>query len=285
VIDTNGSPGQVQASLPVPFQYKLDTPTGVLNLTFPDTASLTKGLGRCHIFYEGGEALKGPLKGINFPIETLEQWMDLVEGEWAKAVEANATEKNDAAPVRKSETNVEPNDRKRAYTDAEVSVLKMVYGDSLRLHGRSCGCADTHSNEASNGTPTVAQSLELLQIQDSVSVATFKTKRPPTKVTYILGSLANDKLTHIHEWAHAKFHLSKEYQLLCGQEFQNLDKDIQIAVAKELKLWNYRDDVIVDEFQAYMVEGPLHVFGKRWSERLRGVQGRLKEACGKSPFL
>ncbi|KAJ3109016.1 hypothetical protein HDU96_007352 [Phlyctochytrium bullatum] len=49
---------------------------GVMILLYSDVSSLQQALGRPHVYYEGG-TLKGPLKGINFPVDTFRSWKDL----------------------------------------------------------------------------------------------------------------------------------------------------------------------------------------------------------------
>ncbi|KAI8847079.1 hypothetical protein BC829DRAFT_397140 [Chytridium lagenaria] len=101
-------------------------------------------------------------------------------------------------------------------------------------------------------------------------------------ITYLIGTLSSDTSTLLHEWAHARFYLDETYRKLCESVYEGLDADVKAAVKKDLVLWNYREEVEVDEFQAYVVEDPT-TFGKKWEWALRSCHVRLKEACGGVP--
>ncbi|KNC98769.1 uncharacterized protein SPPG_05750 [Spizellomyces punctatus DAOM BR117] len=64
----------------------LDAETGVLILAFQNSNSLRAALGRPHVAYEGG-TLKGPLKGVNFPMEHLANWAQDLHTEQATEAE------------------------------------------------------------------------------------------------------------------------------------------------------------------------------------------------------
>ncbi|KAJ3329605.1 hypothetical protein HDU76_007561 [Blyttiomyces sp. JEL0837] len=107
----------------------------------------------------------------------------------------------------------------------------------------------------------------------------------PITVDYIIASIQNDSSTLYHEWAHARYHQDESYRNLCQSEYNSIPETMRTSIQKELKNWNYRDDVTVDEFQAYIVEGPVSVFGKKWIDSVRSLQGRLRGFCGRCPSL
>ena len=104
-----------------------------------------------------------------------------------------------------------------------------------------------------------------------------------TRIRYIIACVKGDKSTLLHEWAHARYFLDLDYKQKCVEEFNKLDSAMRIAVERELLSWNYHKNVIVDEFQAYAVEGPLNVFGKKWMGNLREPQTKLRHLCGPVP--
>ncbi|KAI8911419.1 hypothetical protein BC831DRAFT_492294 [Entophlyctis helioformis] len=95
-------------------------------------------------------------------------------------------------------------------------------------------------------------------------------------VAYIIAGLHGDKSTLLHEWAHARFFLDASYRDLSHQLWDGLDTDARRAIEKELAMRNYRPDVFVDEFQAYVAENPED-FGKRWAPKVRDANRQLRQ--------
>ncbi|KAJ3412458.1 hypothetical protein HDV05_000712 [Chytridiales sp. JEL 0842] len=276
---------------PPAFKRQLHEESGVLYLTFPTSTALFAALGRVHVYYEsggsgeeGGGRLKGPLRGVNFPVEVLGGWMRDVECRW---VCGELKEGGEGGGL---------------WTVEEERVLKAVYGDGLHVHGVGCGCLEKVKGRIKvEGSTTGLDELSL-QFNDSLQLSTPPSSSssssssadiqnllfpplPPTNVTYLLASLPSDPSTTLHEWAHAHFHLSPTYTALCLSTFSSLPPPLRDHITKELLQWGYAADKIVDEFQAYVVEGPLSVFGKKWADGLREVQRGLREGLGVCPFL
>ncbi|KAJ3042837.1 hypothetical protein HK097_001891 [Rhizophlyctis rosea] len=195
----------------------------IIVLSFADAKSMTLGLGRPHIAYEGGQALKGPLKGVNMPLEFLEKWV--------------------------REVGVE------GLTEEERVVLDLV---GLRF---DAAIASSESNDAERPN------------QDSSTTA------PLSQPLYLIAHLQTDKSTLLHEYAHAHYHLNPSYRAECHRLWDSLDDSTRQIISKELAFRNYREDVVVDEFQAYVVEGPGE-FGKKVVGRLDEVHRILRKLVG-----
>ena len=174
-------------------------PMNVMMLSFDSVQRIKACLGRPHVSYEGSE-LRGPLKGVNFPIEHLLKWSESLDLE---------------------------------VSDDERYILDLIH-DSY----------------------------------------------PKTK--YLLAYLSKDASTLLHEWAHAVYHLDEGYRELSHRCWDALDKESKVYIEKELKLRNYREDVYVDEFQAYIVEGPYEL-GKKVASRLQETHRLLKTKLGQVP--
>eukprot|EP00842_Homolaphlyctis_polyrhiza_P006228 jgi/Hompol1/6606/HPOL_000603-RA len=92
---------------------------------------------------------------------------------------------------------------------------------------------------------------------------------------YVIAGLANDPSTLLHEWAHARFFLDEQFRAVCTAEWNQLEPDVRLAIERELAMRNYKPDVFIDEFQAYVCESSED-FGRRWSHKLRLPHTRLR---------
>ncbi|KAI8610667.1 hypothetical protein BC830DRAFT_1144710 [Chytriomyces sp. MP71] len=192
----------------------------VIALSFTSTTQFASCLLRPHVHYEG-RALKGPLKGVNFPTCTLVSWLH------------SLGQISDVTP-------------------AEASILETCIGDDWGKR------------------------------MNSMDATVFA----PFKASYIIAHLANDRSTFIHEWAHAVFYLDPGYKQACASVFEDTDavsEKFKTHVTKELTQWNYSPDVVLDEFQAYIVEGPVTVFGKKWMGDVKLLQQSLRTQLGEIP--
>ncbi|KAJ3022034.1 hypothetical protein HKX48_007189 [Thoreauomyces humboldtii] len=100
--------------------------------------------------------------------------------------------------------------------------------------------------------------------------------------SYIIAHIARDRSTLLHEWAHAVYYTHQAYRDECLRLWNDLPGQIKKAVNVQLGLMGYREDVWMDEWQAYCVEGPT-AFGAM-CDRSLGVPCRdLKEALGTPP--
>ena len=179
---------------------------------------MTLGLGRPHIAYEGGQALKGPLKGVNMPVEYFQKWVDEIGMD--------------------------------GLTEEERVVVELVgdeFGDREEV------------NQPNDISPN-----------------------PTSPPLYLISHLQTDKSTLLHEYAHAHYHLSSSYREECHRLWDSLDDATRSIISKELAFRNYREDVVIDEFQAYVVEGPGE-FGKKVVGRLGEVHRVLRKLMGNLP--
>ena len=79
---------------------------------------------------------------------------------------------------------------------------------------------------------------------------------------YIIGCIKGDASTLYHEWAHANFFLNPKYQEIVKKMYQELPDQIKKVINLDLKMKGYSSNVLLDEFQAYLIENP-HEFGKK----------------------
>lgn len=165
--------------------FKIDD---VMIIIFETTLQLSLALSRVHEAYEGGK-LKGPLKGVNFPMEFLETWM---------------------------------------------------------------------SNHTNDLCTQEKQVFELLG-----------------DCKYIIATLKGDQSSLYHEWAHAHYYLNPKFQTLVKDMFDGLPAQIKKVISYDLKMRGYSSHVLLDEFQAYIIENP-NEFGKKWYSTLIPIHHKLR---------
>lgn len=205
-----------QATTTQPTYTAIHDPSGVLILQFSTISSLQKCLERPHIAYEGAE-LRGPLKGVNFPVMHLLQWATMI--------------------------------RKENLTKDELEMFSLIR----------------------------TKNKKSLMDWENVYEKQLESR-------YLLACVAGDMSTMLHEWAHAVYYLDEDYKRLSHQLYEQLPGDIKEIIDKELAFRNYRDDVFVDEFQAYVVEGPSEL-GKKLTMQLMQSHKMLKEKMRPMPLL
>ncbi|KAJ3287997.1 hypothetical protein HK104_008374 [Borealophlyctis nickersoniae] len=222
-------------------------------LTFSDTRSLTAALGRPHVRYEGGKELRGPLKGINMPTESLKDWLDEVGA--ASCSEAERLVLN-LVGIRVDVT--------KGGGDTDSRLADQVASMSLERDA---------APEAAGGS-----SIDIDSRNDPEG--SVENGRSSPLAAYVIACLAKDQSTLLHEYAHAVFYLSPAYRAECERMWSALGDDAKRAIEKELAFRNYAPEVTVDEFQAYVVEGPQE-FGKKWTSRLADAHHTLKKLVGR----
>ncbi|KAJ3075167.1 Cilia- and flagella-associated protein 70 [Podochytrium sp. JEL0797] len=225
----------------------------VLHLKYASASALQLALKRPHVRYEKQE-LKGPLKGINFPVCCLVEWVEEVcdaaekELDPVEAVEAQIA----ALDVEEQgETRSNGLDYRSLFHPLELNVLELCFGSwTVNVEGKM-----------------------------------IIPGRAGKTMHYLIAHTTADRSTFVHEWAHAVFYLRHEYRVLCESVFRDQASDeFRAHLTKELvQLWNYDPSVVLDEFQAYVVEGPLNVFGKKWVNECKQLQGVLRAAVGEIP--
>ncbi|KAJ3093122.1 hypothetical protein HK102_007961 [Quaeritorhiza haematococci] len=232
-------------------------PSGVVVLIFSDMKLMQAMLGRAHVAYEGGE-LRGPLKGVNFPME---HWMEWVRSQNPAAADDECVAGNDreACEVQSPATS-----NTGGITDDERRMVQILENCWKRKGGGGTGTKKQHSGSLKKSSfPGTTE-----------SIMNPPKPRPPS---YIIASLSTDTDTLLHEWAHAIYHLSEHYRLKCHDLWSTMVSPSSRAVLeKELELRGYRADVLVDEFQAYVVEEP-GCFGRKMKGELVPVHRALRE--------
>ncbi|KAJ3040881.1 hypothetical protein HDV00_010341 [Rhizophlyctis rosea] len=231
----------------VPFGTPTPHPQpNVIILSFTDAKSLALGLGRPHVKYEGGKELRGPLKGINMPVSVLPDWVaDVGVGE---------------------------------LTDAERVVLDLI----------GLKCQPAKSDGAAMGisaVPIADPEATHAEIPSVTTIAELSlNSTAPSTPTYLIAHLLTDKSTLLHEYAHAFYYLSSSYRAEAHRLWEELDDATRITITKGLAFWNYAPEVVVDEFQAYVIEGPGE-FGKKCAGRLGEAHRILRKLVGTVPVI
>jgi hypothetical protein len=64
------------------------------------------------------------------------------------------------------------------------------------------------------------------------------------------------------------FHLAPTYRDFVKEQWTSLDKKLQKVIEKELEMRNYKKEMYLDEFQAYLLDDPAD-FGRKW--RVNGM--------------
>jgi hypothetical protein len=98
--------------------------------------------------------------------------------------------------------------------------------------------------------------------------------------SYVIAYLKGDTSSLLHEYAHAVYYLDSSYRHLVSELWETLTKACKVAIGKELTIRNYKEDVWVDEWQAYTCESSRE-FGKKWSEELSESHRLLKARLGR----
>lgn len=83
-----------------------------------------------------------------------------------------------------------------------------------------------------------------------------------TGIRYIVGILKGDRYTKIHETAHYRYYSDERYRKKVQKIWESLGRDVRVYIEKKLKELGYKDEKIVDEFQAYLIEDSKY-FGNR----------------------
>ncbi|KAJ3169010.1 hypothetical protein HDU88_001337 [Geranomyces variabilis] len=135
----------------------------------------------------------------------------------------------------------------------------------------------TSSSSSSSSSSSITPTPPALTAAEQATAALV----PPT-TSYICAYIRNDRSTLLHEWAHARFHVSDAYRALCVAQWAALDAATVKVVRKELEMRGYREDVYVDEWQAYCVEGPGE-FGKKAGRALGEAHCILRREVGVPP--
>ncbi|KAJ3180636.1 hypothetical protein HDU87_001749 [Geranomyces variabilis] len=136
--------------------------------------------------------------------------------------------------------------------------------------------SSSSSSASSSSSPTPATPPTLTAAEQATAALI------PPAATYICAYIRNDRSTLLHEWAHARFHVSDAYRALCVAQWAALDTATVKVVRKELEMRGYREDVYVDEWQAYCVEGPGE-FGKKAGRALGEAHCVLRREVGTPP--
>lgn len=118
--------------------------------------------------------------------------------------------------------------------------------------------------------------VELLQ-QNSRLEPNSTSYQISDNITYILAYIKGDISTYNHESAHALFHTFPDYATLCTDQYTSLTPEIKSYINKELKIRGYVESNYIDEFQAYIYEGPGEL-GKKFIIELGMTHQVLKEA-------
>ncbi|KAI9331232.1 hypothetical protein DFJ73DRAFT_664498 [Zopfochytrium polystomum] len=221
----------------------------VLFLLFRTSRALEDAVGRAHRYYEG-RTLKGPLKGVNMPLSTMKAWRDDVLKASSKSFETA-----DAAAATASTCAPPRSDPTAGFSPQELQALD------------ACGLSPSAPASSAASDPHQHQHQPAL--------------------LYVIAALSSDRSTLVHEWAHARFHLDGEYRALCESTHASLSPAFARHVEKTIvNVWNYAPEAVVDEFQAYVVEGPVAtVFGRKWMREVGECRARLKGPCGECPML
>ncbi|KAJ3014655.1 UNVERIFIED_CONTAM: hypothetical protein HDU68_000180, partial [Siphonaria sp. JEL0065] len=224
----------------------------ILHLKYHTANHLQQALKRPHLRYEKSE-LKGPLKGINFPIESLI--------EWAQEICVSV------------------------YADSASAVVHDLHVLDITNDSPSTPTTDVSFNYRTLFNPLELHALEICLGQSWTFTPETRKLKHNTKIQYLIAHTTSDRSTFVHEWAHAVFHLRLPYRTLCESVFcEQTSEAFRMHIARELvQLWNYHEGVVVDEFQAYVVEGPVAVFGKKWVNECKALQAVLRAGLGEIP--
>ncbi|KAJ3211123.1 hypothetical protein HDU82_000916, partial [Entophlyctis luteolus] len=243
----------------------------VLRIQYATENELKSALQRPHEYYEGGE-LKGPLKGINFPTTILEKWIcSVCRGVGHDIAAAGSSSRRDSVDgLGDSLVQISLNSQTFNHAD---DFRAMFSAEELRVMDAAFG-------------------FEHWTVDLSADRIRFPEVRPVAHL-YVVAHKQGDRSTFAHEWAHAAFFLDSSYRAFCEAlanadgkcppHDEGISPEFWNHVQRELRLWGYNEDVLVDELQAYVFEGPDTVFGKRWVSDLRKLQHILRKELGQAP--
>ncbi|KAH6567655.1 hypothetical protein BASA50_004761 [Batrachochytrium salamandrivorans] len=219
----------------------------VLVLIFANPMSLKTALDRPHIAYEGGH-LNGPLRGVNFSADFLLRWGQL-------AVDQSGP---------------------------EAGILALIHSPALPTSIPPPLASSTTT------TPSSSTSIPSSTHADTIPPCTATPRSNPNTQTagsahivYVIAGIKGDRSTFLHEWAHARYFLDTLYRAEATRIWESLDTVVRRSIEKDLLMRQYQPTVLIDEFQAYLVETPAD-FGKRWAGVLNPHHVKLR-ALVKAP--
>ncbi|KAL7752242.1 enhancer of mRNA decapping [Sorochytrium milnesiophthora] len=85
---------------------------------------------------------------------------------------------------------------------------------------------------------------------------------PAHAMSYLVGFIAGDVPTLLHEMHHAFYYFHPDYRAVATQAFKQVDKMMRLQVHAYLKSCGYCEDVWEDEFQAHLCLGDQMIIGK-----------------------
>ncbi|ORY51351.1 hypothetical protein BCR33DRAFT_712432 [Rhizoclosmatium globosum] len=191
-----------------------------------------------------------------FPSETLREWAEHIcrtdiRGD-ATATAETVSESLKVLDLEATDPSTPLQDHRNLFNPLELQILDLCFGESWQI------------------------------IPETQKLKSTPTQKPSPE--YIIAHTISDKDTFVHEWAHAVYYLRPQYRALCEKVLlEQANESLRTHVQKELRVWGYDDAVYLDEFQAYVVEGPVSVFGKKWAEELSALQKVLRDGVGEVP--
>lgn len=113
-----------------------------------------------------------------------------------------------------------------------------------------------------------------------------------TGITYIVGILKGDgqeyglspkeyKQTCTHETAHYRYYSDERYRKKVQKIWESLGRDVRVYIEKKLKELGYKDEKIVDEFQAYLIEDSKYFGNRVESSIVQKLISYSNEVCPK----
>lgn len=88
---------------------------------------------------------------------------------------------------------------------------------------------------------------------------------------YLVAYVSDKDLAH--ELQHAKYYLDQQYNRLVNQVWNRLDNSLKTKLKIFLEGLGYNDDVLIDEFQAYLTTEPINFFRlKKYNKQLQQIK-------------
>jgi hypothetical protein len=139
------------------------------------------------------------------------------------------------------------------------SILHIIYKDSIPSYINSI--ADSYEGKVPNriGLNFPSHFLNIQNIKE------IKNTKEIEKVKYVIVYKKGDKSTKEHELLHAKYYLEEGYKEKIKKVWNSMSPSSKKKVIFMLKKMGYpedKEDILIDEFQAYYYTEKPNFFGK-----------------------
>jgi hypothetical protein len=129
-----------------------------------------------------------------------------------------------------------------------------TYEQFIDHHTQKDGCFDYFSFWGGFNIPghILEDFFDVFELTQREAAVRKITKRYKRKPYYLIGTLAKDDETMVHELLHAHYYLDPVYKQQVDVLVRSMSKTLRVELTTALKTMGYANHVITDEINAYM---------------------------------